>query len=259
VAVVVGVLAGAAVLAMNHNSSSAQATAQEDVRLASADAACAFVPCTVDGLTPGPSADAYPQQQLAWIQSYQFANAVSRVPGSPHLTPQQISKSVTVLPLGAASRRFKSCWWASHCAAISFRASSAAVASAMVRRYAELYVLWSNRLDHRQLTALAVHGKVSGRSARKALDEAIQQSRVGGVRPILDRVNGATTLPRTYAVTATAGQTRRHVAELAAAAALASAMILLGAFGLVDARRRGRSRTEQDGPARAAAHRPTLG
>jgi hypothetical protein len=239
-AAVAGVLAAAVVLVLNTGGKS-QVTASQDLRLATADAACGFTHCANDGVTPSPTADAYPAQQLAWLQSYQFAVAVSRMPGSPHLSPNEIWRSVTVLPLGAASRKIHACWWASHCAQISFQASSYAAASAMVERYSEMYLLWSSRIDARHLIALA--GSIPKGSLdewRDAVERAQTTGRTFRAGPQREGVTGASTLPSTLTPPVTSRRTFQHTAGLAVAAGVAVAMILLGAFGLADARRQRR-------------------
>jgi hypothetical protein len=254
VAVLAAVVAGVAVLVMN-TGSGLQVTAHEDVRLATADAECGLVACTIDGITPDPNAVAYTAGQLALLQSFQFARAVSLMSGSLHLTPQEIWRSVRVEPLGRGAHTFHSCWWASQCAAISFQASSEAVATAVVRRYSEVYMLWTSQLDVRNLIALTRDRSLKGNSARLALlVAAVDKAKKGMQRPRRDRITGASALPITFGVETTGQHTLRHTAELAVAAAAAVAMILLGAFGLIDARRHSGAGGEAP-----RAHRPTLG
>jgi hypothetical protein len=248
-AILAGLAAGASVLVINTNAR--HVTAMRYVQLATADPTCSYLQCISNGITPTASSGAYTGDQMSWIRSYAFAKAVSKTRPLIGLSPTELWHSVTVTPLGATGR-----------ADVTVDTPHQLLSRKILRRYLGVYVGWSKKRDITALQALLNHSSDLSGSDRKTMRAVIHAARwKKGYSPYAsqwsDRVTGAKMPAAKTFVAVSGGSSRRHTVELVLAAAFAGAMIVLGGFGLADARRR-RSSAEPGGPAQAAAQRPTL-
>jgi hypothetical protein len=244
IALLAGVAAGATVLVVHD--STRHATETRYVQLATADPACAYFACTSNGLTPAAISGAYTNDQISWIRSLAFATAVSRTRPALNLSPATLLHSVTVTPLGATGR-----------AEVTVDTPHRLLSLKILRRYLGVYVGWSKERDVQKLLALLKSSPDLSRSDKKTIGQVVGAARwKRGYAPYAsrwsDRPTGAKMPPAKIFPASSGGSNTRHTAVLVVAAGFAGAMIVLGGFGLADARRRGRP-----SPARAATHRTT--